>query len=89
MSMITKGKVSAVQGDKLTVILPEHEGIVTPPLIVYGGNKMVSAYKPNEFVVVLLFSDDFSDGVVIGKSASSSECMYYGSCGCTCSYNHY
>lgn len=72
MSKIVKGLVSARQGDRLTVILPEEDGIVTPPLAVHGGNKRIIDYMPNESVVVLLFNDDYSDGVVLGKNGYSN-----------------
>jgi hypothetical protein len=65
-SMILKGLVSSVQGDKLAVILPEKENIVTPPLMVYGGTKKPAEYKPNDFVLVVIFNDNITDGVVLG-----------------------
>ena len=68
MSMIAKGLVSAIyeSENKLSVILPENNGIVTPPFKIYNGNKQAINYEPNDFVLVVLFNDEFSDGIILG-----------------------
>lgn len=62
--MIVKGIVSAINIDdkKVSVILPEY-GIVTRPIPVYGGG--VSTLSVDDFVVVLVFNDDFNDCMIL------------------------
>ena len=69
--MIVKGIISAIYEDqkKLSVILPEHDNMTTPPLQIYGTPNM-SDYSINEFVVVLVFNGDFSDAMVLAKSTN-------------------
>lgn len=65
--MIVKGTVSSVQGDRLAVILQDHDGMIPPPLVVYGGTKKPQEYKPGEMVLVVVFNNDFNDCVVLGQ----------------------
>ena len=65
---MTKGIISHIDGEKIAVILPEYGGVVTKPLMVYGGTKAVADYSINEFVVVCIFNENyFNDAVVMGK----------------------
>lgn len=67
--MIAKGIVSAIDiaRNTVTVILPEYD-VVTTPLKVYG-NQGLSNLKVNDFVVVIFFNDNFSDGLVFVSAA--------------------
>lgn len=64
--MIVKGLVSAINTEKKTVdvILPEYSNIVTRPLKVYGEN-FIEKLKVNDFVMVVVFNDDFNDCMVL------------------------
>lgn len=63
--MIVKGVVSAIFADKnrVEVILPEYNGIVTEALRVYRGS--VESLKVNDFVLVVVFNNDFNDALVL------------------------
>lgn len=63
--MIIKGIVSAIHTDinRVEVILPEYNGIVTEALRVYGGS--LESLKVNDFVLVVVFNDDFNDAMVL------------------------
>lgn len=66
--MIAKGIISAIYEDekKLSVILPEYDNMTTQPLQIYG-EPIMSNYAVNEFVVVLVFNNDFTDAMVLAK----------------------
>ena len=68
--MIMKGIVSAVYPDenRVAVILPEKDNVVTFPLEIYGGTKTAGEYEINEFVLVVAFNGDFSDAIMLGKN---------------------
>lgn len=65
--MIVKGIISAVyaEEEKLSVILPEYDNMVTAPLKIYGSNPDMESYKVNDFVIVVMFNGDFNDGIVL------------------------
>lgn len=71
--MIVKGIVSAIytQEKKLSVILPEHDNITTNPLPIYG-NPNMSDYSINDFVMVVAFNDDLTDGIVLDNTVSGN-----------------
>lgn len=66
--MIVKGIISAIyaEQEKLSVILPEYDNATTPPLPIYGDTD-ISKYSVNEFVIIIMFNQDFSDGIVLDK----------------------
>lgn len=70
--MIVKGIVSAVNSEAQTidVILPEYGGIVTKPIKVYGKSD-VSSLNINDFVLVVFFNDNFSDGLAFVSIADA------------------
>lgn len=70
--MIVKGIVSAIYAEekKLSVILPEHDNITTNPLPIYG-NPDMDDYAVNDFVMVVAFNNDFTDGMVLAESSVS------------------
>ena len=72
--MIIKGIVSAVHKDinKVEVILPEYNGVVTEALRVYGGGD-VESFKVNDFVMVVIFNGNYNDGVIIPPALESSK----------------
>ena len=69
--MIVKGIISAVyaEEEKLSVILPEYDNMVTAPLKIYGSNPDMESYKVNDFVMVVMFNDDFNDGLVLAEAS--------------------
>ena len=69
MSQILKGLISAVykSENKATVILTEHNGTVTKSLPIYAEN--ADDLNVNDFVLVIMFSDGFDDGVILAKTA--------------------
>ena len=69
--MIVKGIVSAIYKDtnKVSVILPEYDNMTTQPLSVYG-NQNMNDIAVNDFVLVNVFNDDFTDAIVIRCGAS-------------------
>ena len=64
--MIVKGIVSAIYSDemKVSVILPEYNNITTNPLPIYGKPDM-KEFAVNDFVVVLVFNNNFNDAMVM------------------------
>lgn len=64
--MVVKGIVSAINNDKVTVILPEYNNITTGYLPVYA-NSGIENLKVNDFVLVIFFNNDFNDGIVFVK----------------------
>lgn len=75
--MVVKGIVSAIYADqnKISVILPEYDNATTPPLSIYGEDD-VSNYNANEFVIVLMFNSNFSDGIILSKYESVKTISY-------------
>ena len=71
--MIAKGIISAIykSDKKLSVILPEYDNMTTAPLAIYGDANM-SDYAINDFVVVLVFNNDFNDLMVLAKPSMSA-----------------
>lgn len=69
--MIVKGIVSAIYNDDktLSVILPEYN-VVTRPIKVYQED-IIDTLKVDDFVLVVVFNDDFNDCMVLGNSASA------------------
>ena len=65
--MIVKGVISAIKDNKVAVILPEYDNITTGYLPVYGG--ALGERRVNDFVLVVFFNNDFSDGIVLGGIA--------------------
>lgn len=72
--MIVKGIVSAIYENqkKLSVILPEYDNMTTPPLDIYGTANM-SSYNINDFVLVVVFNNDFTDAMVLAKNSFSAD----------------
>lgn len=72
--MLVKGIVSAVYAEekKISVILPEFYNLTTVPLQIYGDTN-IGDYSVNDFVVVLVFNDDFSDAMVLSKYDTADE----------------
>lgn len=64
--MIVKGIVSSIDTEAKTVsvILPEYGDIVTKPIKVYGMNT-VRHLHINEFVLVVVFNNDFNDCMIL------------------------
>lgn len=64
--MIVKGIVSAVYPaeGKISVILPEYDNMTTQPLSVYG-NRDLASFSVNDFVLVVIFNNDFSDSLIL------------------------
>lgn len=64
--MIVKGIVSAidVEANTVDVILPEYGGIVTRPTKLYG-MQTVRHLNVNEFVMVVVFNNDFNDCMIL------------------------
>lgn len=64
--MIVKGIVSAVNAKAKTVsvILPEYENIVTRPIKAYR-EEIFDTLKVDDFVLVLIFNNDFNDCIVL------------------------
>lgn len=70
--MIAKGIISAIdaKANKVSVILPEYDGIVSAPLGVYGSVDIASL-NINDFVMVVFFNDNLSDGLVFLPATDS------------------
>lgn len=68
--MIAKGIISAIDANanKVSVILPEYNGVVSAPLGIYG-NTNVASLSINEFVMVVFFNNDLTDGLVFLSAA--------------------
>lgn len=64
--MLVKGIISAINGDKAAVILPEYGSVTTGYLPIYAKTG-IDELKVNDFVLVNFFNDDFNDGIVILK----------------------
>lgn len=64
--MIVKGIVSAINADAklLSVILPEYNNIVTRPIKAYRDD-IFGTLKVNDFVLVVVFNEDFNDCMVL------------------------
>ena len=64
--MIVKGIVSAIDRavKRLTVILPEYDDVVTRPIKTYP-ERGINSLKVNDFVLVVVFNNDFNDCLVI------------------------
>lgn len=64
--MIVKGIVSAINiNDRtISVILPEYNNVVTRPIKAYRDD-IFSTLKVNDFVLVVIFNDDFNDCMVL------------------------
>ena len=64
--MIVKGIVSSINRDARTicVILPEYNNIVTRPIKAY--NELIfNDLNVNDFVLVVVFNNDFNDCMVL------------------------
>lgn len=64
--MIVKGIVSAIDSEAKTisVILPEYNNVVTRPIKVYQ-DKSFRSLKVNDFVLVVVFNNDFNDCLIV------------------------
>ena len=64
--MIVKGIVSAIYADekKISIILPEYNNIVTRPIKVYRED-ILKTVNINDFVLVVIFNEDFNDCMVL------------------------
>ncbi len=64
--MILKGRVSSVDNDirRARVILPDRDGVITPEIPVAGSAGPLAV---NDMVAVAVFSDSFTDSLVIAK----------------------
>lgn len=64
--MIVKGIISAIYSEekKISVILPEYDNLTTAPLQIYG-NASMENFAVNDFVLVVVFNNDFNDGIVL------------------------
>lgn len=67
--MIVKGIVSAIdtEANAVSVILPEYDNVVTRPIKAYRDGD-VSTLAVNDFVLVVVFNDDFNDCMVLLSS---------------------
>lgn len=70
--MIVKGIVSAINSNTKTisVILPEYNNVVTRPIMLYEADSFDSL-RVNDFVLVVVFNDDFNDCIVLNKYGTS------------------
>lgn len=64
--MIVKGLVSAIDAEAKTisVILPEYNNAVTRPIKAYR-EEIFNSLKINDFVLVIVFNNDFNDCMVL------------------------
>lgn len=64
--MIVKGIVSAIdlEANTIEVILPEYNRVVVRPFGVYRENT-ISNLKVNDFVLVVVFNNDFNDCIIL------------------------
>lgn len=64
--MILKGLVSSIdqKENKAEITLPEYENQVTKPLSIYGGIS-VKHLTLGEMVIVMLFNNNFDDGIIL------------------------
>ena len=64
--MIVKGIVSAIntEAKTISVILPEYNGAVTRPIKAYR-EEIFDNLKVDDFVLVVVFNDDFNDCMVL------------------------
>lgn len=76
--MIIKGIVSSIDAEskKISVILPEHGNVATGPVRVYQ-EESINNLSVNDFVLVVVFNDDFNDLMVIAPTSGASEHDYY------------
>ena len=70
--MIVKGIISAINLEDKTasVILPEYNNIVTRPIKAYRENA-IDSLKANDFVLVVVFNNDFNDCLILDKGGQS------------------